>query len=93
MPPSALVDPTPQQRALRARNAAYVRWAVAPDKSEGTARARAASRRSLDQRLIEQYSLDPTAPDLEERLVLLRKAYFGTLALKSAKSRRKARGK
>lgn len=61
------------------------------ERSEATAKGRAAATTALDKRLTEQYELDPEAPDYGQRLAYARKAHFAQLALKSARSRTKKR--
>ncbi|MCA0332269.1 MAG: hypothetical protein LCI03_20585 [Actinobacteria bacterium] len=74
---------TPEQRALRARLAAYTSWANTPDPSARTAPARAASLARFE---------DPSIADpveRERRAMYARKAHFARLALKSAEARRR----
>lgn len=74
-------SPTDGELRLRGQIAAHVRWARVTDRSAETAPARAA----LQQKFLAEADGDPV------RAEHLRKAYFKRLALKSAKSRRKAR--
>lgn len=80
---------TPEQRTLRGRLAAQVRWS-AQDPVEGTARARAASPSSL---AYFEAKVDPTGelPDAERlrRAESARRAYFTRLALASSRARRR----
>ncbi len=69
------------ERSLAARIAAEESWAATEDRSQRTAPARAA----LDQKFLDQANGDPV------RAAHLRRAYYGRLALASARSRRKAR--
>ena len=66
-----------EQRTLRARIAAYEKWAGTSDRSEATAKARAAFNRRFED------AADPESA---------RKAYFTRLAFESSKARRKVRG-
>ena len=68
-------------RSLSARVAAHESWARTADRSARTAPARAA----MWQKFLDEAAGDPI------RAEHLRKAYYGRLALKSAKSRRKAK--
>ena len=83
---------TASERVMRARVAAHSRWAREPDYSAATAPARAV----LDKRFVDEV----TAAALEHGVVLndeelarrvahARKAYFSSLALKSAQARRR----
>lgn len=69
------------ERRLHAQIAAHKGWALTPDRPARTAKARAAR----DAKFLEQAGGDPV------RAEHLRKAYFASLALKSAVARRKAR--
>ncbi len=75
------MNTTPSERRLGAQSAAHLSWAVTTNRAARTAPARAA----LDAKFLQQADGDPV------RAAHLRKAYFATLALKSAQSRRKAR--
>jgi len=68
------------ERRLRSQIAAHSSWANTENRSARTAPARAA----LDAKFLEQAGGDSV------RAAHLRKAHFARLALKSAKSRRKA---
>ena len=68
--------------SLRSRIAAHESWARTTDRAARTAPARAA----LDQMFLDAAGGDPV------RAAHLRKAHFARLSLKSAQSRRKARG-
>ena len=72
---------TSTERSLGARAAAHESWANTTDRPARTAPARAA----LEQKFLEAADGDPV------RAEHLRKAHFARLALKSARSRRKAR--
>ena len=72
---------TAAERRLASSIAAHESWAATPDRAARTAKARAA----LDQKFLDQVGGDPVRADH------LRKAYFSRLALKSARSRRKAK--
>ncbi len=84
---------TPSERALRSRLASYTSWARTEDPSTRTAPARAASRTALDTRFEREVDPEGTLPPAERarRAEHARKSYFAGLALKSARSRRKAR--
>ena len=81
---------TPSERTLRARIAAHAKLAK-HDAVEATSNARAAARRSLDERLLA--AVDPErrlpAAERERRLAHARKAHYARLALKSARKRRR----
>lgn len=73
--------PVPKsERSLAGRAAAHRSWANTADRSARTAPARA----GLDARFLAEAGGDPI------RAESLRKAHFAALALKSAKSRRRA---
>jgi len=73
--------PVPKsERSLAGRAAAHQSWANTPNRSARTAPARA----GLDARFLAEAGGDPI------RAESLRKAHFAALALKSAKSRRRA---
>ena len=80
---------TSDERSLAARIAAHESWAHTPDRSARTAPARAA----LMARFEREVDPDGTLPPDERarRADHKRRAYFGRLALKSARSRRKSR--
>jgi hypothetical protein len=69
---------TSSERRLRSQLGAHTSWANTPDRSARTAPARAA----LDAKFLEQAGGDAV------RAEHLRKAYFASLALKSARARR-----
>lgn len=71
---------TEAERKLRASIAAHESWAATPDRTARTAPAR----RALDQKFLDQAGGDPV------RAEHLRRAHFQRLALKSARSRRRA---
>ena len=73
----------PRSRALRARMAAHSSWANTPDPAARTAPARAASMARFEDESI----ADPV--ERARRAAHKRKAYFLSLALKSADSRRR----
>ena len=75
---------TPDQRALAARIAAHHKWATT-DPVEGTAAARLA----FDARFYADIPTDLPPAERDRRAEHKRKAYFLTLALKSAQARRK----
>lgn len=72
---------TETERKLVASIAAHESWAKTPDRTARTAKARAA----LDAKFLAEAGGDPV------RAEHLRKAHYKRLALKSARSRRKAR--
>ena len=73
---------TPEtERRLAASIAAHESWAATTDRTARTAPAR----RALDEKFLDQAGGDP------QRAEHLRRAYFQRLALKSARSRRRAR--
>ena len=73
--------PSTGEKHLQAQLAAHTSWANTTDRTGRTAKARAA----LDQKFLDQAGGDPV------RAEHLRKAHYAKLALKSAKSRRKAK--
>ncbi len=77
---------TPAERSMRARKAAYTKWAHS-DSVQGTAKARGTF---LD-RFVDEVDPDRELPETERlrRAESARKAYFTGLALKSAQARRK----
>lgn len=81
---------TPAERSVRARIAAHHRWA-----KTDPAEASESARRRIEDRFLRE--ADPTgllAPaERARRADHLKRAYFSGLALKSAKARRKGRGK
>lgn len=80
---------TPKERTLRAQVAAHKRWSQ-EDPREGTAAARAASPGSLGYWL-KQVDPEGILPQAEShrRAESARKSYFLSLALKSARARKK----
>lgn len=77
---------TRDQRALAARIAAHSKWA-STDPVEGTAAARLA----FDARFYDGIPPDLPQAERDRRAEHKRKAYFLSLALKSAKARSKSR--
>lgn len=79
---------TPEQRRMKARAAAYARWAREDDPSAATLAAREAFLKRFEDQV------DPTgrlAPqERVKRAQAARKAYFQALALKSSLARRAA---
>lgn len=77
---------TPSQRSLHARLAAHSRWAK-EDPVQGTA----AARKAALERFEKQVDPDGVLPPAERarRAESARKAYFTSLALKSARARSK----
>lgn len=78
---------TPSERKLRAQAAAHTSWANTSDPSARTAPARRAALARFER----EVDPDGTMPPAERarRAESARKAYFTTLALKSAQTRRK----
>lgn len=78
------------ERTLRASAAAHASWARTPNRTARTAPAR----EGLEARIAREYGIPDDLPpaEYEKRLANARKAYFGALALKSAKVRRQRRG-
>lgn len=77
-----------EQRLRRARIANHARQAKY-SREEQTRAWRRGALTALNRRLIDQYGIDIDAPDFEERLNHARSAYFGSLALRSWKKRRR----
>jgi hypothetical protein len=77
---------TPNERSLRARQAAHAKWAKT-DPSDGTAAARKAALDRFERQVDPDGLLD--ASERVRRAEHARKAYFLGLALKSAQARRK----
>lgn len=77
---------TPSERSMRARLAAHTLHANCPDPSEHTAPARQAFLTRFDRQVDPHGELDPA--ERARRAEHARKAYFASLALKSAKARR-----
>ncbi len=79
---------SPSERVLRARTAAYTSWANTRDVAARTAPGREAAHRRFE----DQVDPDRVLPEAERlrRADAARKAWFTSLALKSAKARRKA---
>ena len=80
---------TPEQRTLRARLAAYSKWAQTSDRSAATAAARAGQEGRWERQVDPQGLLDP-----QERARLAesaKKAYFVQLAYKSSRARSRAK--
>lgn len=80
---------TPEQRALRSRVGAYASWANTTDPAARTAPARKASMERFERQVDPNNEL----PEAERarRADAARKAYFTQLALRSARSRAKAK--
>jgi len=80
---------THEERTLAAKIAAHERWSRVPDRTAATAPARAA----LMAKFEHQVDPDGTLPPEERarRAEHARKAFFGRLALASARARRKGR--
>lgn len=76
---------TPEQRRLRAQVAAHTSWANTSDPAARTANARKAGLDRFEQQVDPDGMMDPA--ERARRAEHARKAYFKTLALKSAKVR------
>jgi hypothetical protein len=76
------------ERSLAARIAANESWAATPDRAARTAPARAAMLKKFEQEVDPEGVLDPA--ERARRAEYKRRAYFQRLALRSAKSRRRA---
>jgi hypothetical protein len=76
---------TPEERALRSRIAAHVKWASTPDPTAATERARAAALDRFEREVDPDGTLDPK--ERARRAEHLRKAHMARLALASAKAR------
>lgn len=78
---------SPNLRSLRARIAANAKWAFVGDRAAATAAARAAA----ESRFERQVDPDGTLPPAEraQRAESARKAFYATLAYRSAKARAK----
>jgi Tfp pilus assembly major pilin PilA len=78
---------TPSQRSMRAKNAALIRWAKTPDRSAGTAAARAA------QDVEREKAVDPDgtmpAEERSRRAEMLRLAQLADMTRRSAAARRR----
>ena len=74
-------------RSLPAQVAAHTRWSREPDRTAATSPARSA----FEARFLDEVDPDRTLTEAERarRAASARKAYFGRLALASAKARRK----
>lgn len=77
---------SPTERSLRARSAAYTRWA-----NTDPAEASAAARRRIEDRFEREVDPDGVLEPSERtrRAQLAKRAYFAKLALKSSQARRK----
>lgn len=79
--------PRNTQNSLRARLAAYTRWAKTPDATSATAPARRAFNARFEREVDPDNKLPP---DVRARLAeYARKAYYTKLAYASAKARRR----
>lgn len=79
---------TPQQRAVAARIAAHSSWAKTADPAARTAAARRAALARFERQVDPDGQLAPA--ERARRAEHCRKAYFLSLALKSAQARKKA---
>lgn len=81
------LDLTPEERTLRARQAAYASWANTSDR---TARTSAGNQKFFE-RFVDQVDPERKLPEKErlQRADAAFKSYMAGLALKSAKARRK----
>lgn len=80
-----MLDPT--ERTLRARLGAHKSWANTPDPASRTAKARAAANARFEKEVDPDGVLPPG--ERARRAEHARKAWFTSLALKSATARRK----
>lgn len=78
---------SPAERALRARSAAYMKWALTDDRQAATAPARAAARNRFEKLVDPDGTL--TEAERTRRADMARKAFYADMARKSAASRRK----
>jgi hypothetical protein len=78
---------TSSERSLRARLASHASWAKTPDPAVRTAPARAAALARFE-REVDPDAVLPLA-ERQRRAEHARKAYFTSLALKSARARRR----
>lgn len=78
---------SPAERSLRARSAAYTKWAMTDDREAATAPARAAARNRFE-KLVDP---DGVLNDEERarRADMARRAFYADMARKSAASRRR----
>lgn len=74
------------ERALIARLAAHTRWAKVDDRTASTAPARQAAMERFERQVDPAGKLDPA--ERARRAESARKAFFTSMALKSAKARR-----
>lgn len=79
---------TAKERSLRNRAAVYQSWANTEDRTARTA----PGHRAFEQRFVNQVDPERKLPEVEraKRVEAARKAYFSTLAYRSAASRRRA---
>ncbi|MBA0126428.1 hypothetical protein H0B56_12835 [Haloechinothrix sp. YIM 98757] len=82
---------TPEQRTLRARQAAYTRWSRDSDRQTNAERAQAGLLGKFKEQILAE---DPgvTEPELTRRAVALRKAHMARLAYVSSKARTARKG-
>lgn len=81
-----MTSESPSERALRARAAAYMKWAHTDDRTAATATARAAARNRFE-KLVDPEGV--LAPDERTRRAdMARRAFYADMARKSAKARR-----
>lgn len=78
---------SPAERSLRARSAAYMRWAVTDDRQAATAPGRAAAR-SRFEKLVDPEGVLPEE-ERAKRAAYARSAFYADMARKSAAARRK----
>lgn len=81
---------TPEQRAMRARLAAHVRWSKARDRAAELAKARQTFMSKFEKEVDPNGEMTPEARALAAESA--RKAYFARLAFKSATARSKGKG-
>lgn len=80
---------TPAERRLRASLAANTMWATTPNRTARTANARQAADDRFDRMVIEMHG-ELDGDEHAKRAAEFRRAFYASLALKSAKARREA---
>lgn len=87
---AASKDMTPNERVMRSKAAAHALWARNPDRAAHTAPARQAFLDRFEREVDPSGVLDPK--ERARRAENAKKAYYTSLALKSAQARRRRRG-
>jgi hypothetical protein len=85
------MDLTPQQRSLRARLAAYSRWAVDPNRQEATKPARKAWAQRFEREVDPEQKLAPE--ERQRRAHSAMKARMLSLSLRSSRRRQQRRAR